>query len=151
MATRKIKIISVGKLVSNSYENKIIQDYLKRLSFKIDFVEIDPKAYSVEEKRKIEEGRALLKYLKPGFFNIALDERGKNYNSKEFALLVDNIDNPINFIIGGAYGLSSEIKDKSNLLLSLSSFTMPHMLAKVVLVEQIYRAFTINSGHPYHK
>jgi 23S rRNA (pseudouridine1915-N3)-methyltransferase len=79
---------------------------------------------------------------------VALDERGKDLTTKQFAALLQQ---PTTFVIGGADGLDPAIKQRSALLLRLSSLTLPHALAQVVLCEQIYRAATLLTGHPYHR
>lgn len=83
-------------------------------------------------------------------FSIALDERGKNLNSLEFARLLKD-KNEVNFFIGGAFGLRKEFIDTLDFSLCFSSFTLAHQLVKILLLEQIYRAFCINFNHPYHK
>ncbi len=147
----KINIYTINKISSSSPENKIILDYLKRLPWKIAFHELEIKGKFPPEKQKLLEGEMLLKSIPSNSFIIALDERGKSLNSAEFANIFEKVTQPIAFVIGGAYGLSDDIKSSAGLLLSLSDMTMPHMLARVMLVEQLYRAYTINIGHPYHK
>lgn len=83
-------------------------------------------------------------------FCIGLDERGKLFDSQEFAKLLES-KAKISFFIGGAYGLSSEFKSKMDMIISLSSLTLAHKVAKLVLYEQIFRGLCINAGHPYHK
>ena len=85
-----------------------------------------------------------------GAFNIALDEKGSMLDSLAFAKLLQN-ESRINFFIGGAYGFSSEFKNKMQKVISFSPLTMAHKIAKLVLFEQIYRALSINAKHPYHK
>ena len=79
---------------------------------------------------------------------VALDERGKDLTTKQFAALLQK---PTTFVIGGADGLDPQIKARAALLLRLSALTLPHALAQVVLCEQIYRAATLLTGHPYHR
>src|SRR5262245_31605134 len=79
---------------------------------------------------------------------IALDARGKDLTTKQFAALLEE---PVTFLIGGADGLDPEIKARAALLLRLSALTLPHALAQVVLAEQLYRAATLRTGHPYHR
>jgi 23S rRNA (pseudouridine1915-N3)-methyltransferase len=93
---------------------------------------------------------ALQKYEKSDFYRIVLDPRGKDASTEEFAKIMKNRDK-IHFFIGGAYGFSSEFRESADLKLHLSSLTMSHKIAKIVLLEQIYRGLTINSNHPYHK
>lgn len=79
---------------------------------------------------------------------IALDERGRDLTSAEFAALLDR---PTAFVIGGAEGLDAGVRRRADLLVRLSSLTLPHALAQVLLVEQLYRAATLRTGHPYHR
>jgi 23S rRNA (pseudouridine1915-N3)-methyltransferase len=101
-----------------------------------------PKGYDVKllevKKLKIPEKTRL----------VALDERGKDLTTKQFAALLHQ---PTTFVIGGADGLDTAIKQRAALLLRLSALTLPHALAQVVLCEQIYRAATLLTGHPYHR
>ncbi len=151
----KIEIISIGKFQNSSYE-QIFKEYQKRLK-NIEIKEL-PTRHSnktpVEEVKK-QEALAIKKAISDKNFVICLDERGKNPNSQEFAQIIKNIEENhsknISFIIGGAFGLDKELIKSSDLVISLGKMTLPHMMARIILVEQIYRAFTINSGHPYHK
>ena len=106
-----------------------------------------PRGYEVERVALKDESR-LRAALPKGARLIALDERGKDVTTLQFAKLLQE---PSVFVIGGADGLSSEIKSAASLLLRLSSLTLPHALAQVVLLEQIYRAATLATGHPYHR
>jgi 23S rRNA (pseudouridine1915-N3)-methyltransferase len=94
----------------------------------------------------------LEKYLVSGdgFFNVILDPLGKEFSTEKFAKILDE-NSKINFFIGGAYGFSREFVKRGDLTISLSQLTMSHKIAKIVLLEQIYRALTINNNHPYHK
>ena len=129
----------------------MITDYLRRIPWKIKINQLELKEKLPPEKQKQCEGELLLKCVTAGDFIIALDERGAQFTSHEFVKLIEKQTQPISFIIGGAYGLSDELKSKANMLLSLSAMTMPHLLARIILVEQIYRSFTISQNHPYHK
>lgn len=135
----KLRLVAVGKIARHLKE---AQDYyLKRLKF----LEL----YEVRKGRtKEEEGRKLLEKCKG--FTVALDERGKEMTSREFASFLQK-HSFITFIVGGAEGLSEEVKGKSNFLLSLSKFTLQHDIARIVLLEQIYRADQIIKGNPYHR
>ncbi len=141
----------MGKVADSSPEGMIIDNYLKRLPYKLQINQFDSKDKYPPDKQKIYEGELLLKSLPKDVFLIALEERGKQFTSPEFSRYLENIVQPIVFIIGGAYGLSAEVRDRANLILSLGEMTMPHILARVVLVEQIYRVYTIVKNHPYHK
>lgn len=83
-------------------------------------------------------------------FCVILDELGEELNSFEFAKLLEN-HSKISFFIGGAYGFSQDFKNKADKIISLSRFTLAHKIAKLILFEQIFRALSINSNHPYHK
>lgn len=147
----RITICAIHKIADNSLEAKFISDYLKRIPWKITIKQLELKDKLPPEKQKLCEGELLLKSIPYGDFIIAMDEKGKQYSSQEFAANIEKITQPISFIIGGAYGLSNEIKKKANIMISLSSMTMPHILARLILVEQIYRSYTISQKHPYHK
>ncbi|MDA3051702.1 23S rRNA (pseudouridine(1915)-N(3))-methyltransferase RlmH [Campylobacter sp. JMF_02 ED1] len=83
-------------------------------------------------------------------YNIALDERGEELDSMEFAKILDG-KNLVSFFIGGAYGLSDDFKGKCDKIISLTKLTLAHKIAKLMLFEQIFRALCINANHPYHK
>ncbi len=151
----KIEIISIGKFQNSSFE-EIFKEYQKRLK-NLQIKEIATKHSSktpIDEIKK-QEALAIKKATTDKNFIICLDEKGKSQNSQEFAKLIKNIQENhqknISFIIGGAFGLDKELINSSDLVLSLSDLTLPHMMARIVLIEQLYRAFSINSGHPYHK
>jgi 23S rRNA (pseudouridine1915-N3)-methyltransferase len=106
-----------------------------------------PKGYEVERLALKDEGR-LRRALPRGARLVALDERGREFTTPQFARLLDA---PSAFVIGGADGLSAETKHDAQLTLRLSAMTLPHALAQLVLLEQLYRAATLLSGHPYHR
>ncbi len=151
MAGLKVNIIAIHKISSSAPEAKIIADYMKRITWNISILELEVKGKFPPDKQKILEGELLLKTIPEGNFIISLDERGELLDSKSFSKMIEKIQQPISFIIGGAYGLSDEVRAKSNMLLALGKMTMPHLMARMVLVEQIYRAYTIGQNHPYHK
>jgi 23S rRNA (pseudouridine1915-N3)-methyltransferase len=93
---------------------------------------------------------ALNRCSRSDYYRIVLDPRGKDSSTEEFAELLKKRDK-IEFFIGGAYGFSSEFRESADKVLHLSSLTMSHKIAKIVLLEQIYRGLTINNNHPYHK
>lgn len=103
---------------------------------------------------KIEEAKIIRQNILKNSILIILDPLGKSVTSEYFATIITNAfdsSKNITFVIGGAYGLDDALKLEANLVISLSEMTMPHLLAKLILVEQIYRAQTILKGHPYHK
>jgi len=151
----KITIISIGKFENSPYK-KIFEEYYKRISYKIELKEIDNKrSKNLElEKIKLKEAELINKNLNKSSFKICLDENGSQYTSIEFSRLLNskfNERHDIDFIIGGAFGLDKEVIKKSNIILSLGKLTLPHIMARVILIEQIYRAESIIKGHPYHK
>lgn len=148
-----IKIICVGKL-KEKYLKEATLEYLKRLSkyTKIEIIEVMDE--SIKEKALSLESEKILRYTKDGDYIITLEIDGNKITSKEFASKIDNIliNNPnITFIIGGSYGLDQSIKKRSNYSLSFSSMTFPHQLFRVMLLEQIYRAYKIINNESYHK
>ena len=106
-----------------------------------------PKGYEVE-RIAVKDERRLRAALPRNARLVALDERGEDYTTQRFAALLKS---ETAFVIGGADGLSPELKGEAALLLRVSSFTLPHALAQVVLLEQLYRAATLLTGHPYHR
>ena len=137
-----------------------IEQHLLKISSKLSRISQTPvinrdilKRQSGGNIREIETSysNALDKYIsKSGSFTIILDPLGKHLTTEKFAnIFYEN--SKINFFIGGAYGFSREFVQKGDLVLSLSQLTMSHKIAKIALFEQIYRALTINSNHPYHK
>ena len=150
-----IKIITVGQL-KEKYLKEAVEEYKKRLSkyTNLEIIEIKDEGL-VEESKAIElEGEKINKYLDNKDYIITLEIEGKQMSSVEFSEKLERIqieNSNIVFIIGGSYGLSSTIKDKSNLKLSFSKMTFPHQLFRVILLEQIYRSFKIMNNEKYHK
>ena len=151
----KINIICVGKL-KEQFWVQAIDEYKKRISkfAELKIIEVDEasRIENLEQKSKI-EGELLLK--KSSGVIVALDGNGKELTSPEIADYIHkneiNGESTISFLIGGSNGLSSEVKSRANLVLSFGKITFPHQLFRVVLTEQIYRAFTIIAKLPYHK
>ncbi|MEO8223375.1 MAG: 23S rRNA (pseudouridine(1915)-N(3))-methyltransferase RlmH [Gammaproteobacteria bacterium] len=103
---------------------------------------------------KAKEGLRILQRLKPADFVVALDERGRGWSSTELAREVERWQNhhpSVALVIGGPEGLAADVSERANQTWSLSNLTFPHGLARVVVIEQLYRAWTILQGHPYHK
>ncbi len=148
-----ITILTVGTLKDRNIA-ALVQEYVKRLSSeKMIFLSVkEEKATNDIDAVKRKEGERLLGKIKEDHFVIALSEEGKFFNSVGFAdFLKKNSEKEIVFVIGGAYGLSDAVKKKAHLLLSLSSMTFPHEIAQLLLIEQIYRSWMINSGRKYQK
>ena len=144
-----IRIICLGKL-KELYLKDAVEDYTKRISkyHKIEIIELKD-----NEDIMIEEDQ-IIKYIDSKNCTITMDITGKPIDSIGLANLIDNnfnYTNNITFIIGGSNGLTDKIKNLSNYQISFGNITMPHGLFRVVLLEQIYRAFKINNHEKYHK
>ena len=158
----KITLLTVGK-IKEKYFTMAIDEYKKRLGryCKLEIREVadektpDNASEHEEDIIRAKEGERLTKYIKDGAYVISLAIQGKQYSSEEFADKIDKLGingvSHIIFIIGGSIGIDKDILKKSNELLSFSKMTFPHQLMRVVLLEQIYRAYRINAGEPYHK
>ncbi len=149
-----IKIICVGKIKEDFYQQAILE-YKKRLSkyTKIEIVELNDYNYDLKKTIK-EESENILKNLHQSDYNILLDIEGKSLDSVSFANKINEtlqINSNITFIIGGSNGVSDEIKKACDYRLSFSPMTFPHQLFRVILLEQIYRAFKIIHHEEYHK
>jgi len=153
----KITLLAIGKTNSAEIRN-IVDDYSKRISryvkFEAVYIENNQQKFSDNEKQKIKEGEHILKKLQAGDYLILLDERGKEYNSVQFAeqlnLFFNQSIKNICFVIGGAYGFSEEVYARSNTKISLSRMTFSHQIIRAIFTEQLYRAFTIINNEPYH-
>ncbi|MBR2922107.1 MAG: 23S rRNA (pseudouridine(1915)-N(3))-methyltransferase RlmH [Alphaproteobacteria bacterium] len=143
----KINIVAIGKCKKNSPEYAIIEEYIKRSNWQINIKEKD-------NSNQVDEAEFLNNSIKSGKV-VVLDERGQNMKSTELATIVENWQlngtSEINFLIGGADGHLQSTRDKADLILSFGKLTMPHMLMRAVLAEQIYRIQTIITKHPYHR
>jgi 23S rRNA (pseudouridine1915-N3)-methyltransferase len=158
----KITILCVGK-IKEKYFTMAIDEYSKRLSryCKLEIIEvadektIDQAGEAIENQIKKTEGERILKNLKDGAFVIALAINGNNLTSEELADKIEKLGvggvSHLIFVIGGSLGLSEEVLQKADYKLSFSKMTFPHQLMRVVLLEQIYRAYRINLNEPYHK
>lgn len=154
----KITLLTVGKTDKEWVKNGL-DIYASRLKHYIPFslVEI-PELKNVsslsKEQIKIREGELILKNIRPSDDLILLDERGKEYSSMELAKVIqDKISyagKDMVFVIGGAYGFSEAVYARANSKLSLSRMTFSHQMVRTIFVEQLYRAFTIIKGEPYH-
>lgn len=157
---QKIRLLCVGKL-KEDYLRGAQAEYLKRLGgfCKVEVIEIPPYRFSERpspaelEAGMKEEGKLLLQ--KASGFLIPMCIEGKKFSSEELAAQVAKLSvegaGDLTFIIGGSYGLSEEVKRAGQLRLSMSEMTFPHQLARIMLLEQIYRVLQINNGGKYHK
>lgn len=150
----KISIIAVGKC-GQSPEGDLIKRYTDRIPWNITIKEIEERRPIKGDERKKSESAMLIAALPKNPFIIVLDERGRAFNSPDFAskltFATENGFDNICFIIGGADGLSSYILEKAHLKISFGNMVWPHMMVRVMLSEQIYRAWAIINRHPYHK
>lgn len=157
-----ISIITVGKL-KEKYLKQGIDEYLKRLSSyaKVEVLEVNdekaPEELSAVEMEQVKqkEGERILAKIHPDTYVIALAIEGKLKSSEELADTLDKLatygKSKIAFVIGGSLGLSGEVLNRADEKLSFSRMTFPHQLMRLILVEQVYRAYRINRGEPYHK
>lgn len=158
----KITIIAVGKL-KERYLKDGIAEYIKRLSrfCDVDIIEVDDEqapenlspAQELQVKRK--EGERILKKVKEGSLLAVLDVKGERLDSEALASKIKSFlvsgNSHITFVIGGSLGIDADLVKMAAFKLSLSALTFPHQLARLILLEQMYRVFKINSGETYHK
>lgn len=144
----KVLIIAIGKCKKNSPEAQLIAEYVKRSGWEIIIKEKD-------NSEQNDEAKFLQSSIPQGAKVIVLDERGENMKSLDLAKKIEawqlNGTSEICFLIGGADGHLQSTRDKADLLLSFGKLTLPHMLMRAVLAEQIYRVQTIIAHHPYHR
>ena len=153
----KITLLAVGNLKEKHWQ-AAQEEYLTRLGpmARVSLVESPSEAITASfgpDKSKQKEALGLIKRIPEGATVIVLDERGKEVSSQEFAQELDKLDQetrPICFIIGGTAGLNKTVLEKADRKLSLSKMTLSHEMARVVLLEQIYRGLTIINGKTYH-
>ena len=158
----KIKVVTVGKL-KEKYLKDGIAEYTKRISrfAKLEMIELadektPDKASDLENQKILEtEGARILSKVGERDFVVVLAIEGKTFSSEEFSKQLEQASikgySTLTFIIGGSLGLAPVVKNRANLSVSFGRLTLPHQLMRLVLVEQIYRAFTIQQGSPYHK
>jgi len=157
----RLAVIAVGRL-KDGPERELCERYRERALALgrgmgltgPDIVEIAESRGRRAEERKREEAEAILAKTQPGLL-IALDERGRGLGSEAFAGRIatarDSGTAHASFIIGGADGLSEEIRDRADLTLAFGTLTIPHQIVRALVLEQLYRAMTIIAGHPYHR
>lgn len=146
----KIKILAVGRMKA-SPQAELCQEYLKRMNWQVSLKEIDtPKGAT-----SAVEAPLILKHIPDHALVIALDERGETYSSPDFSHKLqqwkEQTGGEIIFLIGGADGFDNTVRQRAKSLMSFGKQTWPHMLVRVMLLEQIYRAQQIAAGHPYHR
>ncbi len=154
----KITLLFTGK-TKPAYLNQGVQDYVQRIMHytQLQIIEIQDlkKAKGIPQQKIMEhEGDKILKNIQPEDFVILLDERGKQLSSKELAGWIEekalHSQKSIVFITGGAFGFGKKVYDRANMMLSVSKMTFSHQVIRILFLEQLYRAFTLIKGLPYH-
>ena len=154
-----IKIIAVGK-IKEQYLKDAIKEYEKRLMSFCSFSVVEVVAEQINdeslcEKYKEIEADRILQNIKQNSYIITLEIKGKSFSSEAFAQKIKDISNEgindVVFIIGGVNGLHKKVSDIANLKISFSQMTFTHQMIRLLLIEQIYRAFKINANEPYHR
>lgn len=159
----RINIICIGK-IKERYFTDAIAEYSKRLTAFCKFAVTElneekirsntPNQSQIQEVLN-SEGKRILQKIGTGDYVVAMCIEGKLMSSEELSKVIDNVSlsgkSTVDFIIGGSYGLSNEVKSRANLKLSMSKMTFPHQMARMILSEQVYRAFEISSNGKYHK
>ena len=148
-----MKIICVGKIKEKFFRDAI-EEYSKRISkyTKLEIIQISDEASESVALKK--EGEKILSKIKDNDYVVTLEVEGNSLDSLEFARKIDNNFNSnknLTFVIGSSYGLDDLVKRRSDYKLSFSKFTFPHQLFRVILLEQVYRAYKINNNENYHK
>lgn len=150
----KFTIAAVGRLRSGP-EQQLIQSYMSKLPWQLEVREVEVKTKVEGAARLRREAELLSAIIPDGARVVCLDSRGKTQTSEDIARRVgewrDDGERDLAFVIGGADGLDPALLKRANLSLSFGTVTWPHMLARVLLVEQLYRAHCILTGHPYHR
>ena len=154
----RLHIVAMGRIRSGP-ERELITDYLSRFDRTGRALSLGPCLEQELDDRKAttqaEQGKALLRALPDGARVVALDERGQMQDSRSFAQMLararDGGAGDLAFVIGGADGLDGAVRDRADALLSFGPMVWPHMLARVMLAEQLYRAANILAGGPYHR
>jgi len=150
----RLWIAAVGR-AGRATSSSVYEDYARRLTWPLELREVELRPAPPPQKRKIRETEKLLAATPTGAVLVALDEKGETLSSHDFALKLrawrDDGVADIAFLIGGADGLDPSVKEKAALVLSLGPMTWPHLLVRGMLAEQLYRAQSILTGHPYHR
>ncbi len=149
----EVRIIAVGKVRKTDFA-ELNDEYTGRIRWPLTVSELESKS-KIPLIQKQEESDKILSMVSADMHVIALDERGRELSSEAFASEISRLQDigkrKLVFVIGGSEGLTDEVRARADMLLSFGRQTWPHMLARVMLLEQIYRAQQILSGHPYHK
>lgn len=150
----KINIITIGSFRSKDEYLSLFNEYKKRLPWNINLIELkNSKSDNVSERIE-KEGAELLKNITVGHKLIVLDERGEIITTNKFENICSKYFETcagIDFIIGGSDGLSQQVRDRADFVLSLGKMVFPHLMVRVMLLEQLYRVYALRTGRPYHK
>ena len=150
-----INIVAVGKIKEKALTS-LIEEYIKRISgySKITITEVADEANDRSDVKEI-EGQRILKQIKDDAYVILLDLQGKEIDSVQFSKLIQDINtyhaSNITFVIGGSLGVSEQVRKRADYRLKISEMTFPHNLARLIILEQIYRAYKIANNETYHK
>jgi 23S rRNA (pseudouridine1915-N3)-methyltransferase len=151
----RILVAAVGRAKADDPARALAESYAARLPWPVRFREVEEKRKLPVADRVRREGELLLGLLPPGAFVVALDERGRAFDSVNFAAKLrgwhEQGATDLAFLIGGADGHDDAVRQRANLLLALGPMTWPHLLVRALIAEQLYRAHTIIAGHPYHR
>jgi len=152
-----IQIVAVGKLKEKATK-ELVEEYSKRLKAytKLEITEVADETNQMEEAKVLQlEGERILKAIKKDSYVVLLDLRGRELTSVEVSMKLNEIytyhNSDITFIIGGSLGVSNEVRARADYMWKLSDLTFPHNLVRVILLEQIYRAYKILNNEAYHK
>jgi 23S rRNA (pseudouridine1915-N3)-methyltransferase len=154
----KILLLTIGN-TDRKYMKEGIDDYVKRLSFYLPFElkvipDIKNRSSFTEDLQKEKEGLLILKHISTGDYLILLDEHGAEFSSVEFSKWIEKKMNAgtrqLVFVIGGPYGFSNAVSQRSDIKIALSKLTFSHQMVRLIFVEQLYRAMTILKNEPYH-
>lgn len=150
----RLTLIAVGRSKKGP-EHELFASYIKRLRPSLEVIEVEEKRRLSDAELVAKEGELILSKVPDGAHVVALDERGKPMTSRAFASFMANQEDSgtrdMVFVIGGANGLAEDVCARANRLLGFGPQTWPHMLVRGMLAEQIYRAQSIQAGHPYHR
>lgn len=150
----RLTVAAVGKIRGTPYD-PLLQDYLRRFTLPVTVIEVDERKTLAPAQLRQREGELLATKIPAASYMVALDPHGKILSSENLATFVqrrqDDGTRDMCFIIGGADGLSDDVLARAQFRLSLGAMIWPHLLARVMLIEQLYRAQQILAGHPYHR
>lgn len=150
-----IKIVAIGKIKENSMKD-MIDEYSKRMKsvHPIKVVELNNSIKTEVDEIVKDESRRILNQIDSKDYVILLDLKGKDISSIDLSKKIDSVvqlSRPLIFVIGGSHGVDEDVVSRSDFMWRLSKLTFPHQLVRILLFEQIYRAFMIKKNHPYHK